>query len=287
GEPRTPWQATRSQAVVQAPGEGTSSMCASPAGAAPRVSARTRSLPPFLAAAAAGSARAAPSPPPSRLVPDQARTARARWRNMGPRTERSRVCPVLPSRPAGGRPAVSAASASAGRRRPAEGGELTEGQPARTGAAASEAQDDGAGEVVAADEVADVGGEDLDPVVLGTDGPGSLSPSGPGALRPDGPGPLNPGPLSPGAPVPRGAGAGGGARRGPARPDLPVGGEEFGVHGGGQAVGQDAAGGEVFGTLGERAVDGVVAAEDEGGQRGQAAVGEVGGLGDHAGRRVE
>ncbi len=66
-----------SQAVFQSPSAGTSSMWTSPSGAAPRVSARTRSLPAFLAAAARGSASAAPSPPPRRLVPDQARTASA------------------------------------------------------------------------------------------------------------------------------------------------------------------------------------------------------------------
>ncbi len=102
------------------------------------------------------------------------------------------------------------------------------------------------------DEVADVGGERLDPLVLGAAG---------AAVRV------------------------GGQRA--AGPDLPVGGGEFGVHGGRQAVRQDAAGGEVLGAFGQRAVDGVVAAEDEGRQRWQAARGEVGGLGDHAGRRME
>ncbi len=111
---------------------------------------------------------------------------------------------------------------------------------------------DGAREVVAAHEVTDVGGEHLDPLVVGA-GRDGVRVAGYGA----------------------------------AGPDLPVGGGQFGVHGGGQAVRQDTAVGEVLGALGQRAVDGVVPAEDEGRQRWQTARGEVGRLGDHAGRRVE
>src|SRR5690606_41701497 len=64
----------------------------------------------------------------------------------------------------------------------AEGGGRVEGAGQQgaadgRGLGGGDVDDDGAGEVVAADEVADVGGEYLDPVVLGTDGPGSLSPS--------------------------------------------------------------------------------------------------------------
>ncbi|BFO17125.1 hypothetical protein SHKM778_35130 [Streptomyces sp. KM77-8] len=49
----------------------------------------------------------------------------ARCRNIGPRTERSRVCPVLPSRPAYGRPEDSASPASAGWCSPVDGVKLT------------------------------------------------------------------------------------------------------------------------------------------------------------------
>lgn len=58
--------------------------------------------------------------------------------------------------------------------------------------------------------------------------------------------------------------------------DLRVGGVEFGAYGGGQSVGQYAAVGQRLGPLGQRAVEGVVAAEDQAGQGGQSAVGEGG-----------
>lgn len=67
----------------------------------------------------------APSPPPSRLVPDQARTSSARCANIGPSTDRSRVWPVLPSRPAYGRRPARTAEASAGWCRPVDGVKFT------------------------------------------------------------------------------------------------------------------------------------------------------------------
>ncbi len=54
-----------------------------------------------------------------------------------------------------------------------------------------------------------------------------------------------------------------------------------------EPVREDAAVGQRLGPLGQRAVEGVVAAEDQVGQGGQSAVGEGVRLGDHAGRRVQ
>ncbi len=61
-----------------------------------------------------------------------------------------------------------------------------------------------------------------------------------------------------------------------ARADLCVGGVEFGPYGGGEAVGQYAGFGQCLGPFGEGAVQGVVAAEDQGGQGRQPGVGEGG-----------
>lgn len=69
--------------------------------------------------------------------------------------------------------------------------------------------------------------------------------------------------------------------------DGAVGGLQFGADGGGQPVRQDAALGERLGALGQRTVGGVVAAEDQGGERGEARSGEGPGLGDEPGRRME
>ena len=91
---------TRSQAVLKSPRSGTYSIRVWPSGSYPSVSARTRCLLALFAALAAGSARFAPSPPPSRLVPDQERTRRLRIANIGASTDFSSVSPVLPSCPA-------------------------------------------------------------------------------------------------------------------------------------------------------------------------------------------
>ncbi len=66
------------------------------------------------------------------------------------------------------------------------------------------------------------------------------------------------------------------AGEGSAGADLGVGGVEFGAYGGGQPVREDAAVGQRLGPLRERAVQGVVAAEDQVGQGGQPAAGEGG-----------
>ncbi|GAA3156349.1 hypothetical protein GCM10017687_87900 [Streptomyces echinatus] len=82
-------------------------------------------------------------------------------------------------------------------------------------------------------------------------------------------------------------GAAGVAGGRPARPYLRVRGGEFGRHGRGEAVRQDTARGQFLRPFGQRAVHRVVAAEDQRREGRQAAVGERGRLGDHAGGRVQ
>ncbi|CAM5617824.1 hypothetical protein STENM327S_08030 [Streptomyces tendae] len=69
--------------------------------------------------------------------------------------------------------------------------------------------------------------------------------------------------------------------------DLAVGRGQFGAHGRGQSVRQHAPRGQGLRPLGQGAVHGVVTAEDKGREGGQSGAGEVGGLGDHAGRGVQ
>ena len=124
----------------------------------------------------------------------------------------------------------------------AQGGRRVEGaggqvaSPVGGGFGGGDVHHDRAGQAVAAVRSPDVGGEGGDQFVLA------------------------PGVAGPGA----------------AGPDLRVGGGEFGAYGGREAVRQDAARGECLGAFGQGAVQGVVAAEDEGRQGGQAAVGEGG-----------
>lgn len=100
GAPRKPWKSMWSQAVFRSPMLGTLSMWVSPSTRSPSRASSPLRLEAFLLAAAAGSARVAPSPPPSRFVPDQDRTLRARWANTGASAVRIRVSPVLASLPA-------------------------------------------------------------------------------------------------------------------------------------------------------------------------------------------
>ena len=80
--------------------------------------------------ATSGSARVAPSPPPSRLTPDHDRTRSARDANIGASVALTSVSPVLPSLPVHGTPAVRASEASAGSRAPTDGVKSTKEQPA-------------------------------------------------------------------------------------------------------------------------------------------------------------
>lgn len=170
----------------------------------------------------------------------------------------------MPSRPAYGSPEARACSARAGWWMPVEGVKLAYGQPAAQGGGGVEGaggegavgggglgggdvDHDDAGEAVLLAEGGEVGGEGVDQF-LGGAGVSGL----------------------------RAAGA-----------DGAVGGLQFGADGGGQPVRQDAALGERLGALGQRAVGGVVAAEDQGGERGEARSGEGPGLGDEPGRRME
>ncbi len=70
---------------------------------------------------ASGSARVAPSPPPSRFAPAQELTCIPRAPNMGASAVRMSVSPVLPSCPANGMPRRAASSRRTGSESPAEG----------------------------------------------------------------------------------------------------------------------------------------------------------------------
>lgn len=72
-----------------------------------------------------------------------------------------------------------------------------------------------------------------------------------------------------------------------ARSDLPVGGGQFGRHCRGEADGKDTACRECLRAFGQGAVQGVVSAEDEGGERRQSGSCEDGCLGDQAGGRLQ
>lgn len=136
----------------------------------------------------------------------------------------------------------------------AQGGQGVEGAgrqwcvgPVGGGFGGGDVHDDGPLQLVTVDEVTDVGGEGRDQFGLAPGVPGS----------------------------------------GTAGPDLPVRGGEFGGDGGGDAGWKDTAGGQGLGAFGQGAVEGVVAAEDEVGQRGQTAAGESRCFGHHAGGRVQ
>src|SRR5687768_14026668 len=111
-------------------------MCSGPSTGWPRMASRPRALLAVLLAAACGSARVRPSPPPSMLYDDHEPTRSARVANIGASAVLTRVSPVLPSDPAHGTACASAACTSAGGRGPALGVKDTNAQPARKAARA-------------------------------------------------------------------------------------------------------------------------------------------------------
>ena len=86
--------------------------------------------------ARAGSASAAPSPPPSRFIPAHERTFSARAANAGASADFMNVSPVLPSLPASGTSCASASASIAGRRAPTDGVKSTNAQPVSIAASA-------------------------------------------------------------------------------------------------------------------------------------------------------
>jgi hypothetical protein len=106
-------------------------MCIGPSTGWPRIASRPLRLDAVLLDAATGSARLAPSPPPSMLYDAHDRTRRARSANIGASTDFTRVSPVLPSQPAQGSRPLSAACCSAGSRGPGLGVNATNEHPAR------------------------------------------------------------------------------------------------------------------------------------------------------------
>src|SRR5215213_1639914 len=106
-------------------------MCIGPSTGCPRIASRPLRFEAVLLEAAIGSARLAPSPPPSMLYDAHERTRNPRSANMGASADFTSVSPVLPSEPAQGSPALSAACCTAGNRGPGLGVKATNEQPAR------------------------------------------------------------------------------------------------------------------------------------------------------------
>src|SRR5215211_2461287 len=111
-------------------------MCIGPSTECPRIASRLLRFEAVLLEAAIGSARLAPSPPPSMLYDAHDRTRNARSANIGASAVFTSVSPVLPSEPAHGSPARSAACCNAGSRGPGLGVNATNEHPARYAASA-------------------------------------------------------------------------------------------------------------------------------------------------------
>src|SRR2546428_13778514 len=93
-----------------------------PSTSCPSVSATLRCLDAVLLAAAFGSASVAPSPPPSRLVPDQESTRSALVANIGASAVLTSASPVLPSFPPYGKEFSLARASSPATPAPGAGG---------------------------------------------------------------------------------------------------------------------------------------------------------------------